>query len=64
MEVKQIGDFIAKLPDDTRVVAVIQRGRTQTVLRTDDLVCGENPSWPKAVWDGMDDALKNFPHGN
>ena len=60
MEVKEISNFIEKLPEDTRVVAVIQRGRARTVLRTDDLDCGEHyPCWPQAVWNGMDDALKN-----
>lgn len=58
MEVKRIGDFIAALPEDTRVVVVIQRGMSRTVLRTDEVSCGTHPCWTEAVWDGMTDAMR------
>ncbi len=51
--VREIAAFANGLPEDARVVLVVQRGPRHLILRTDSLETPGQPSWPRAVWDGI-----------
>jgi hypothetical protein len=56
--VSEIGKFVSELPEDAQVVVVAQGKNGHTVfLRSDNLDARPGkPSWPRAVWQGMQEA--------
>ncbi len=65
--ISDLRDFVAGLPKDARAVLVVQRGTHPFVLRTDSLTLGKKlekekfPNWPRAVWEGLSQAIGNMP---
>lgn len=67
MTVKEIGRFIAELPADSSVIAVVQRGPNRMVMITGDIKArkelekeegfNSSPKWTQAVWSGIEEAL-------